>query len=159
MQTPPNYQQQYPAAYQPYQPQKTGGGSSVLAIIALIIAILALALTVVLNLLGTGGGVNPKFEVEDFDITKTESDYTYSTYVYFDGEGTVTTSDTKNSYIVVLKCTLTSGGGDYSEEEFTRLIQVVDGEGTFYTYDSGYEGSITKPKYDFEVVGYVKLNN
>mgnify|MGYP000887658758 CR=1 FL=1 len=159
MQTPPNYQQQYPAAYQPYQPQKTGGGTSVLAIIALIIAVLALVLTVVLNLLGTGGGVNPRFEVEDFNVTKTESDYTYSTYVYYDGEGTVTTSDTKNSYIVVVKCTLVSGGGDYSEEETTRVIQVVDGEGTFYTYDSGYEGSITKPKYEFEIVGYVKLNH
>jgi hypothetical protein len=161
MQVPPNYQQ-YPQSYPPYQePKKTSSVGTILGIIALVIAVAALVLTLVLNrsaFAKKSSTEAPTFNVENFSIDKTESDYSYSTYYYYDGTGDVVTDDRDNSYIVVLKCTRVSGGSDNGDDVSYRILQVVDGKGTFYTYDSGYSGSVSKPTYRFDIIGYTLLD-
>jgi hypothetical protein len=158
MQTPPNYQP-YQQPYQPYQaPKSSGSGASTLAIVALVVSVVALILSLVLNLVPLGKKDSaPTFDVEGFSIDKNESEYTTS-YIYYDGEGDVVTDDRENAYIVVLKVIRTSGGSEYSDEETYRILQIVDGKGTFYTYDSGYDYEVSKPTYRFEIVGSVKLD-
>lgn len=160
MQNQPNYQQ-YPPAYQQYQaPGSSSGGTSALAIVALIISVIAIILAVVLNLSAfskSGGGGGVVFEVGEFSVEKTESDFTYSTWIYYEGDGVVTTEDVENNYLVVMKITLLSGGSDTAPEEQFYLVEVIDGEGDFTTYDSGYENYISKPHYDFTIVGYIPL--
>jgi hypothetical protein len=157
---PPNYQP-YPPAYQPYPAQKPRGGGSALAIIAFILALIALVLSVVLNLDAfkkAPAAATPSFTVSDYTISTSSSDYTYSTYVYYDGTGSLTTSDTENDYIVVLKANRLYGGSTLGNSEYNIIVEVINGTGNFYTYDSGYDTEVTMPNYDFTVVGWVKLD-
>jgi hypothetical protein len=86
------------------------------------------------------------------------TDYSYSSWVYYDGSGTVTSNDPSHDYLVVLKSTLLYGGSINSPYESYYLVEVVNGEGQIYTYDSGYDTEVTKPSYDFTVIGYVPLS-
>lgn len=103
--------------------------------------------------------IKPKFEITDFSITSDTTDYTsIANTTSYSGDGLITTSDKNGVYIVALKITLKSGGGENSEKEVVDFVIVSDGKGKFSTYDYGEEGSIQKPNYDFEVVGSQKLN-
>lgn len=100
----------------------------------------------------------PKFEVDDFTITAETTNYTsIENTTRYTGEGVITTSDKKNTYLVVLRVKLKSGGSDYSQPEYCTVVIVDKGKGEFVTYDSGDEGKITKPQYKFEIVGSIKL--
>jgi hypothetical protein len=161
MQTPPSFQQ-YPPGYPQYPPQGRGGGTATLAIVGFIISIIAIVLTVVLNFdafVKPKGGEDPGFIISDFSIEKTESDFSYSTWIYYTGSGTITTEDEEHDYLVIMRVTLISGGSGTNREESYYTVTVVDGVGEFSTYDSGYENYITRPNYDFEIVGYVLLEN
>ncbi len=158
MQTPPDYQQ-YQPTFQPYPPPpKNRDNNSILAIIALIVAGLALILGIISSI-GAFSNKSAKssvsFSVEDFDQEKIEYEYLEETA--YTGEGRIYTDDDDNMYLVVLKLTITSGGGSYSEDTSYQLVQVVDGEGEFTTYDYGDTGDYSEPKYKFDIVGYVKL--
>lgn len=99
----------------------------------------------------------PKFTVEDFSISKETIEYTYADdTIYYSGEGKIVCSDTKNNYLVLVNIELVSGGNK-EDDEYTSLVTVVDGEGEISTFDSGNEGGIEKPKYDFEILGYIKM--
>ncbi len=161
MQGPAN-NQQYPPVYPPYPPQGRGGGTATLAIVGFIISIIAIVLTVVLNFdafVKPKGGEGPGFTISNFSIEKTESDFTYSTWIYYTGSGTITTEDDEQDYLVVMRVTLISGGSGTARDIGYYTIVVSDGVGEFTTYDSGYENYISRPNYDFEIVGYVLLDN
>ena len=158
MQTPPDYQQ-YQPTFQPYPPApKPRDNNSILAIIALAVAGLAL----ILGIISSIGAFNNKsakssvsFSVDDYEQKKIEYEYLEETA--YSGEGYVYSDDQDNMYLVVLKLTITSGGGSFSEDTSYQMVQVVDGEGEFTTYDYGENGDYSEPKYKFDVAGYVKL--
>lgn len=158
METPPNYQQ-YQPSYQPYPPApKPRDNNSVMAIIALAVAGLALIMGII-AMIGAFGSKSANssvtFSVEDFDQEKIEYEYLEETA--YSGEGNIYSNDDENMYLVVLKLTITSGGGSNSDDTSYQLIQVVDGEGEFSTYDYGDTGDYSEPKYKFDIVGFVKL--
>lgn len=98
------------------------------------------------------------FEITDFTMTSETSDYTYTTnYTHYDGKGLITTPNKNETYLVALKIKLKSGGSEESKAERCMMVIVNNGKGEFATYDSGDVGKITKPQYDFEILGYVKF--
>lgn len=101
------------------------------------------------------------FEITDYSQNVNNTTYTtIKNNVTYTGSGIITTNNKKDSYIVILKETLKSGGSNDKEKykPTYNTIIVSNGKGNFYTYDSGDEGEITKPNYDFEILGYVTLN-
>lgn len=102
--------------------------------------------------------IKPKFEVTDYSITTDTTDYTsIQNTTSFDGRGIITTNDKKGIYLVALKEKLISGGMD-TKSEYVTLVVVSNGKGEFSTYDYGNVGEITKPQYEFEIVGSQKIN-
>lgn len=115
--------------------------------------IIVIIIIILINLIS-----KPKFEITDFSITKETEEYEYiDNSVYYDGEGLITTKDKKSIYVVALKVKRISGGMIDSEEEYTTTVIVTNGKGNFGTYDYGSESEIKKPKYEFEILGYVKF--
>lgn len=98
------------------------------------------------------------FDISDFTLESDE--YEYLEEVYYEGKGIITTRDKSGIYIVALKSTLLSGGDQEStdDKEQIEIVLVEGGKGKFSTYDSGKEEKISKPEYDFKIVGYQKLN-
>lgn len=100
----------------------------------------------------------PKFEVTDFSITSDTTDYTNITNrTTYTGKGIVTTNSKNGTYLVAIKVTLESGGDELNEQEYVTMVTVYEGKGQFTTYDSGDVGTIKRPKYNFEVIGYIKF--
>jgi hypothetical protein len=159
MQTPPNYQQ-YQPNYQPYPtPQKPKDNNSILAIIAMAVAGVALILgiiTCIATFSKKTADTAITFDVENF--TQDRTDYDYINLTSYSGKGDVYTDDRDNVYIVVLKVMITSGGGSDSEDVTYQMVQVSNGKGKFSTYDSGDTSNYSEPNYKFEVIGYVKLD-
>lgn len=103
--------------------------------------------------------IKPSFDIMDYSITSDTTDYTgIQNTTTYKGKGFVTTSDKKGVYIVALKQTLISGGGEDTEKESVGIVIVGDGKGEFSTYDYGDVGDITKPNYEFEIIGSKKIN-
>ena len=114
--------------------------------------VIVIAIIIALNLF-----LKPKFTVEDFSISKETTNYTtIDNTTYYTGEGKVVCNDKKNNYLVLVKANLISGG-DKDDNEYKNMVIVTKGEGTITTYDSGNENEIKKPKYEFEILGYIKL--
>lgn len=101
-----------------------------------------------------------KFEVANFSMTSETTNYTNITnYTTYEGSGLITTTEKKGTYLVVLKKILKSGGDEDSEQESYATVMIANGKGEFATYDSGDVDKITKPQYDFEILGYIKFKN
>lgn len=118
--------------------------------------ILAIIIIILLNFIS-----KPKFEITDFSITRDVTEYTYTeNSVYYDGKGIITTKDKKGVYLVILNVKRVSGGREEldNENEYNTTVLVVDGKGNFATYDYGSENEVKKPKYEFEILGYIKVN-
>lgn len=99
----------------------------------------------------------PKFEVTDFSMTSDITEYTYSANSEtYKGKGLITTSKKSDTYLVAIKVILKSGGGKDSKS-YCTMVMVNNGKGEFTTYDSADEGKISKPEYEFEILGYVKF--
>lgn len=99
----------------------------------------------------------PKFEIVNFSITSETTEYTYvDNSIEYNGKGLITTQEKKGTYLVAIKVILKSGGNENSETYCTKVL-VNEGKGEFSTYDYGEEGKITKPEYDFEILGYIKF--
>jgi hypothetical protein len=97
---------------------------------------------------------DPNFSIASFDLKFFNSaDYKYQSYT---GTGTITTGDTQDSFLVLMKKTLKAGGAPTTKKIEYVLILVVDGTGTFATDDSS-EGAVEKPEYDFEVFGNIRI--
>lgn len=102
--------------------------------------------------------LKPKFEITDFSITSDTTEYTTITNrTTYTGKGIVTTNNKNGTYLVALKVILESGGNESSEQEYVTMVIVNNGKGQFTTYDSGDVGNIKRPKYNFEVLGYIKF--
>ena len=132
---------------------------SKLLYILIIISLVVAAITVIISI---GSLMKPKtkMSVDDFSIKTETKHYTYiADSVYYEGEGIITSSDKKNTYLVVLEEKLVSGGDSDSREkaEETNIVIVTNGIGKFTTFDSGDEGEIEKPQYEFKILGYQKL--
>lgn len=114
--------------------------------------ILVIAAIFVINSL-----MKPKFEVKDFSISKDTIEYTtIEDTVYYTGEGKVICNDKEHNYIALVKANLISGGSK-EDDEYISLVTITNGKGRISTYDSGKESEIKKPKYEFEILGYIKL--
>lgn len=116
------------------------------------VGIIAIIITVVIMLLS-----KPKFEIANFSITSDTTDYTYTNNsTVYNGKGLIITQKKSGTYLVALKVNLKSGGTEDSES-YCTMVMVNEGKGEFTTYDYGEEGKITKPEYEFEILGYVKF--
>jgi len=117
--------------------------------IVLVIGVIAIVMIVLQK---------PKFEVTNFSIESKTTEYTSITNsTTYTGTGLITTQDKKGTYAVAVKIVLKSGGSEDSEKEHCTMVMVNNGKGEFGTYDYGNVGSISKPEYDFEILGYVKF--
>jgi len=130
-----------------------------------IIAILALVFAIIGNLSGTADveeddddSISIKdFSVENFEQTSEIRELSDSTTVTWRGEGDITISDKKNSFYVVIKKALASGGNDTSTEVVYQVVVVHNGVGNFTTYLYGNVEVTTEPVYDFELLGFTQL--
>lgn len=99
----------------------------------------------------------PKFEITNFSMTSDTTDFTYTdNSTTYKGKGLITTQRKSGTYLVALKVNLKSGGSENSES-YCTMVMINEGKGEFTTYDSGSENKITKPEYEFEILGYVKF--
>lgn len=99
-----------------------------------------------------------KFEVANFTIESETTEYTYTeNSTSYTGKGLIITQEKKGTYLVALKITLKSGGDEDSEKEYYTTVMVNDGKGEFGTYEYGDEDKITKPEYEFKILGYIKF--
>lgn len=120
-------------------------------IIVVLITITTLFIFISLN--------KPKFQIGNFNMETEKNEYKYTdTSISYTGKGEVVCSDLKNPYIVIVKVEKISGGKEDDEKEQIQQVIVNQGKGTIITYDYGSEKEITRPKYSFEIKGYIKLN-
>ena len=98
-----------------------------------------------------------RFEITNFSMSSDTTDFTYTdNSTTYRGKGLITTQRKSGTYLVALKVNLKSGGAENSTS-YCTMVMVDEGKGEFTTYDSGKEGKITKPEYEFEILGYVKF--
>jgi hypothetical protein len=102
----------------------------------------------------------PQFSVPSFEIQSSISEYDYiDDYISFAGSGTISEdSGNGKNYIVILKQVLLSGGSEFSEPLSYKTITVINGFGEFATYDSGLITEVNEPRYVFEVIGYIEID-
>ena len=99
-----------------------------------------------------------KFEVANFTIKSETTDFTYTeNSTTYTGTGLIITQEKKGTYLVALKIILKSGGTEDSEKERYTTVMVNNGKGEFGTYEYGDENKVSKPEYEFEILGYVKF--
>jgi biopolymer transport protein ExbD len=104
---------------------------------------------------GQFGQADPGLAIASFDLKLVANPgYSYQTYA---GTGAITAADAKDSFLVLLKKTLKSGGAPTTKKLEYLLVLVVDGSGAFYTDDSA-EGTVAKPEYEFAIVGSVRID-
>lgn len=126
-----------------------------LAVIVPIIMIAIVGIIVIRNIALT----KPKFEITNFTMSSETTEYTsIDNTTRYTGNGLITTQEKKGTYIVALKKSLKSGGDENSEKETLTTVMVSNGKGEFGTYDYGEVDKITKPEYEFEILGYIKFN-
>ncbi len=99
------------------------------------------------------------FQIKNFHLNLTEH---FSTYR---GTGTIVPSGNpelvKRPYLVFLKSEKIKGGSLTEERRTVRSIEVVDGVGTFDTYDraTNRDDMFEKPEYEFSIIGYLALGD
>ncbi len=113
------------------------------------------------SLEGASGDSEPQFSISDLIMDSEITEYDYiDDYVTYEGEGSITeTTGSSADYLVVLKQTLVSGGVSYAEPVTYMIISVVDGSGDFSTYDYGSVFEVDQPTYDFEIIGFITIND
>jgi hypothetical protein len=98
----------------------------------------------------------PDFTISSFSLAFFDNaDFKYQSYA---GTGTVSTVDKQDSFLVLLKKTLKSGGAATTKKVEHIPILVVNGTGAFYTDDS-MEGTVVKPDYEFSIIGYIRISS
>ncbi len=86
------------------------------------------------------------FNIDSFNMETETSRYTDSTS--YTGTGTITCTDTKHNYYVLLQKT------DTTNQETEQIVALVtNGTGEFTTYD--YSETTEKPEYEFEILGFI----
>lgn len=99
-----------------------------------------------------------KFEIANFTIDSETTDFEYTdNTTSYEGTGLIITQEKKGTYLVALKIKLKSGGDEDSIKEYDTIVMVNDGKGEFNTYEAGQQGKISKPEYEFEILGYMKF--
>jgi len=96
-----------------------------------------------------------KFSISTLDLSF------YSGYIYEDdyyGKAIVTCSDSSSNYEALLKETLNSGGTLDVDKVHYYLIDIVNGSGIHYTHDWADKGTLMRPDYTLEVLGFIKLD-
>jgi hypothetical protein len=103
----------------------------------------------------------PQFSVSSFEIESSISEYDYiDDYITFEGFGfVVEETGSAANYLVILKQTLISGGSEWTEALTYKTLTVIDGVGEFSTYDSGLVTEVDEPRFTFEIIGYIELND
>jgi hypothetical protein len=96
-----------------------------------------------------------KIKISSLSLTLDDS-YQYTDY--YDGEATITCSDTSSDYIALVKQTLNSGGTPGKSKVAYYLIDIESGTGTYYTSDYNTKGKLVRPYYTLEVLSFIKLN-
>ena len=126
----------------------TGKRITIIGIVLLVLIIITLFLMF----------SKPNFEIANFTINSETMDFKYTNNTTtYDGAGLIITQEKKGTYLVAIKVKLKSGGDKDSIKEYNTIVMVNNGKGEFATYESGEEGKITKPEYEFEILGYIKF--
>lgn len=118
--------------------------------IIVISVVISVVLTLSIIALINNSAKLSDFKVESFNMETEKTTYTHSDDSYsYNGEGTITCKDKDTDYIVLLEQkNLSSKETDYG------YVVVHNGTGTFGTYDSSYTGTIEKPNYEFNILGF-----
>lgn len=119
---------------------------------------IGIAITIVIIVIAIVMLKKPNFEVTDFSMTSKTTEYTtMANSITYTGKGLITTQEKKGTYLVALKIILKSGGEENSKKEDYTTVMINNGKGEFGTFDYGDEGKITKPEYEFQILGYIEF--
>ena len=90
------------------------------------------------------------FKVETFNLDTEKTTYTYSDdIVSYNGKGTISCKNKNNDYIVLVE------REDKANNETDYISVIVhNGTGELSTYNSSYSGTVQKPEYEFNIIGY-----
>lgn len=90
------------------------------------------------------------FKVETFNLDTEKTTYTYSDdVVSYSGKGTISCKNKNNDYIVLIE------RKDKANNEIDYISVIVhNGTGELSTYNSSYSGTVQKPEYEFNIIGY-----
>ncbi len=90
------------------------------------------------------------FKVETFNLDTEKTTYTYSDdSVSYSGKGTISCRNKNSDYIVLIE------RKDKANDKTDYIpIIVHNGTGELSTYDSSYSGTVKKPEYEFNIIGY-----
>lgn len=121
--------------------------------IILIAVILSVIINLIIEIWSNDNISNKSFKVESFNMETEKNTYAYAEdSVTYSGKGTISCKDKNGDYIVLIeKINKTSNETDYI------TIIVHNGKGEITTYDSSYSGTIEKPEYEFNIIGYRKF--
>lgn len=90
------------------------------------------------------------FKINSFNMETESTNYTYSdNYTTYEGNGTVTCTDTAHNYYVLLQ-QIDKANGKTEQ----NIALVVNGTGEFTTYDSSLTDK-QKPDYEFKILGFI----
>ena len=131
---------------------------TILLYVGLFLAATALGVSC-LSLLGQSVFRTPVFSVTGFTLEKEVQEYEYiENTVTYSGSGYIVTEDRKNDYLVLLETKTISGGMEEGEDSRHHYVVVHEGKGTFSTYEYGDVGTLEKPVYEFQILGYIPFN-
>lgn len=90
------------------------------------------------------------FKVEAFNLDTEKTTYTYSDdLVSYSGKGIISCKNKNNDYIVLVEIK------DKANNEIDYISVIVhNGTGELSTYNSSYSGTVQKPEYEFNIIGY-----
>lgn len=141
-----------PPLYSPAPRPKSSKGW-IFSLVALIVSIATFSVSIAnfFPEIGQEKAEAPDFQMKNFHIDTEKTGYDW---VRYSGEGTITVSDKTHIYMAVVEKTLVSGGAADTEKVSYSSSLIVNGEGHFYTYDSGTVDEIDQPLYTFKLIGY-----
>lgn len=128
---------------------ETKSRSNTIAIIVISVFISVVLCLVII------GFANSEVTLSDFKIESFNMDTEKTTYKYADdtvtykGTGVVSCKNKDLDYLILIE----QKNKTENKTEYNYII-VHNGVGEFMTYDSNYSGTIEKPDYDFEIIGY-----
>lgn len=121
--------------------------------IILIAVVLSVLINLIIEIWSNDNISNKSFKIESFNMETEKNTYTYAEdSVSYSGKGIITCKDTNGDYIVLIEEINKAS----NETNYIPII-VHNGKGEITTYDSNYSGTIEKPEYEFNIIGYRKF--
>jgi hypothetical protein len=146
---------------------------SILSIISLVISLFSVLILLVVGvlLISLFQRINrieqqvvampPEFAITNFSYEEEIDEYEYiEDVITYIGSGVIIEkSGNDSNYLILFSRTLVGGGsGDIGDSDIF-VIPVIDGYADFSTYDYGDVGTVAVPQYEFDILGYLEMDN